>query len=245
MQALKGKVAFITGASKGIGLSTAERFAKEGCNLVLSARSEILLEEISNKIENLYKVKAISIAGDLTNSDNIEKAFKILKENFNKIDILINNAGRGIFNYIENGSLKEWKDVIDLNLTALIHCTHLAVNMMIPARSGHIINISSVAGRIGISGWSVYCATKWAVVGFSDSIRKELTKYNIRVTVIEPGVVTTEWGENMPEEWIKGRQEMKAPLKPENIAEAIYYVVTQPEHVSVNELLIRPTEQER
>jgi len=116
---------------------------------------------------------------------------------------------------------------------------------MIPARSGHIINISSVAGRIGISGWSVYCATKWAVVGFSDSIRKELTKYNIRVTVIEPGVVTTEWGENMPEEWIKGRQEMKAPLKPENIAEAIYYVVTQPEHVSVNELLIRPTEQER
>ncbi len=134
--------------------------------------------------------------------------------------------------------------MIDLNLTGLIHCTHMAVKMMIPQRSGHIVNISSVAGRVGIPGWSVYCATKWAVVGFSESIRKELIKYNIRVTVIEPGVVTTEWGENMPEEWIRSRASMRA-LKAVDVAEAIYYVVTQPEYVSVNELLIRPTEQER
>jgi Short-chain alcohol dehydrogenase of unknown specificity len=116
--------------------------------------------------------------------------------------------------------------------------------MMISQRSGHIVNISSVAGRIGIPGWAVYCATKWAVIGFSESIRKELIKYNIRVTVIEPGVVSTHWGENMPEDWIRSRGAMHA-LKPKDIAEAIYYAVIQPEHVSVNEILIRPTEQER
>lgn len=244
MSSIKDKVALITGASKGIGLAIAERVAKEGCNLLLVARSESLLKEVARKIENQSKVKVISVPADLTNSDDIEKVFKVLKESFGKIDILINNAGRGIFNYIENGSPKEWKEVIDLNLTGLVHCTHLAVKMMIHQRSGHIINISSVAGRIGIPGWSVYCATKWAVVGFSESIRKELIKYNIRVTVIEPGVVITEWGENMPEEWIKSRASMKA-LKPQDIAEAVYYVISQPEHVSVNELLIRPTEQER
>lgn len=243
MQSIKGKVALITGASKGIGLATAQKFAKEGANLILVARSKELLNNVSQKLKE-HGVEILTVPADLTKPEEVEKVFESLKASFNKLDILVNNAGRGIFNYIENGSPKEWKEVIDLNLTGLIHCTHLAVRMMIPQRSGHIVNISSVAGRVGIPGWSVYCATKWAVVGFSESIRKELIKYNIRVTVIEPGVVATEWGENMPEEWIRSRSAMKS-LTAENIAEAIYYVVTQPEHVSINELLIRPTEQER
>ena len=115
---------------------------------------------------------------------------------------------------------------------------------MIKERSGNIINISSVAGRVGIPGWSVYCATKWAVIGFSESIRKELNKFNIKVSVIEPGVVNTEWGENMPDEWILHRAKMNA-LTADDVAEAILFVTTQQKHVSVNELLIRPTEQER
>lgn len=244
MQSIKGKVALITGASKGIGLATAKKFASNGVDLVLVARSEELLKGISKQIKEQFDVNVLSISADLSKTEEVEKVFETLKAHFNKLDILVNNAGRGIFNYIENGSAKEWKEVIDLNLTGLIHCTHLAVKMMILQRSGHIVNISSVAGRVGIPGWSVYCATKWAVVGFSEAIRKELIKYNIRVTVIEPGVVATQWGENMPEEWIKSRGAMKA-LKAEDVAEAIYYVVTQPEHVSVNELLIRPAEQER
>lgn len=244
MQSIKGKVALITGASKGIGLATAKKFASNGVDLVLVARSEELLKGISKQIKEQFDVNVLSISADLSKTEEVEKVFETLKAHFNKLDILVNNAGRGIFNYIENGSAKEWKEVIDLNLTGLIHCTHLAVKIMILQRSGHIVNISSVAGRVGIPGWSVYCATKWAVVGFSEAIRKELIKYNIRVTVIEPGVVATQWGENMPEEWIKSRGAMKA-LKAEDVAEAIYYVVTQPEHVSVNELLIRPAEQER
>lgn len=244
MQSIKGKTAIITGASKGIGLAVAQKFAQEGTNLMLIARSEATLKDLSVKLERENDVKVIYAKADLTNSKDIESAFEIFSKNFNTLDILVNNAGRGIFNYIHNCSPAEWREVIDLNLTGLIHLTHLSVKLMIPQKSGHIVNISSVAGRVGIPGWSVYCATKWGVVGFSESIRKELLKYNIRVSVIEPGVVKTEWGENMPHEWITQRSQMKA-LKPEDIAEAVYYVVTQPANVSVSELLIRPTEQER
>lgn len=244
MQKLKDKVTIITGASKGIGLATAYKFAQEGSDLMLIARSKELLEDITKKIQEKYGVKVLFASSDIAKHEEVEKAFDIFTKSFSKLDILINNAGRGIFNYIQNGSIDEWRDVIDLNLTGLIYLTHLSVNLMIKERKGHIINISSVAGRVGIPGWSVYCATKWAVVGFSESIRKELLKYNIKVTVIEPGVVKTDWGENMPDEWVIQRRKMNA-LTSEDVAEAIFYVVTQPENVSINELLIRPTEQER
>lgn len=244
MKKLNNKVTIITGASKGIGLATAYKFAQEGSDLMLIARSKELLENISKKIQKKYKVKVIFAASDIAKYEEIEEAFDIFTKNFSKLDILINNAGRGIFNYIQNGSVQEWQEIINLNLTGLIYLTHLSANLMIKEKKGHIINISSVAGRIGIPGWSVYCATKWAVVGFSESIRKELLKYNIKVTVIEPGVVKTDWGENMPEEWVIQRGKMNA-LTPEDVAEAIFYVATQPENVSINELLIRPTEQER
>lgn len=244
MKSIKGKVTLITGASRGIGLATAEKFASEGADLILVARTESILKEIANKLQKEYKVKAVALSADISKSEEVEKIFENIRKDFGKLDILINNAGRGIYNLIENISAKECKEIVDLNLTGLILCTHFAVRMMIPQRNGHIVNIASVAGRVGIPGWSVYCATKWAVVGFSESIRKELLKHNIRVTVVEPGVVRTEWGENMPEDWVAQRAAMKA-LKPEDVAEAIYYVVTQPDHVSVNELLIRPTEQER
>ncbi len=244
MKKLNNKVAIITGASKGIGLATAYKFAQEGSDLMLIARSKELLEDIAKKIQKKYKVKVVFASSDIAKYEEIEKATDIFTKNFSKLDILINNAGRGIFNYIQNGSVKEWQEIIDLNLTGLIYLTHLSANLMIKEKKGHIINISSVAGRIGIPGWSVYCATKWAVIGFSESIRKELLKYNIKVTVIEPGVVKTDWGENMPDEWVIQRGKMNA-LTPEDVAEAIFYVVTQPENVSINELLIRPTEQER
>lgn len=244
MKRLAGKVTLITGASRGIGLATAYKFAEHGSELMLIARSENRLKEVTEDIQKRYGVKTIFSVADLSKSDEIEKAFKTFQENFSNIDILINNAGRGIFNYIQNGSIREWKEVIDLNLTGLIYLTHLCVNLMIKQRKGHIINISSVAGRIGIPGWSVYCATKWAVIGFSESIRKELLKYNIKVTVIEPGVVRTDWGENMPDDWIIQRSQMKS-LTPENIADTILFVASQDENVSINELLIRPLEQER
>lgn len=244
MQKLKDKVTIITGASKGIGLATAYKFAQEGSDLMLIARSKELLEDIARKIEEKYGVKVLYASSDISKHDEVKKAFDVFTKNFSKLDILINNAGRGIFNYIQNGSIDEWSEVINLNLTGLIYLTHLSVNLMIKERKGHIINISSVAGRVGIPGWSVYCATKWAVLGFSESIRKELLQYNIRVTVIEPGVVKTDWGENMPDEWIIRRKKTNA-LNPEDVAEAILYVASQPENVSINELLIRPTEQER
>ncbi len=244
MERLKYKVTLITGASRGIGLATAHKFAQEGSDLMLIARSKSLLENLAKLLNEKYGVKVAFAACDIAKPEEIEKAFEVFKKHFSKLHILINNAGRGIFNYIQNGSVEEWKEVIDLNLTGLIYLSHLAVKLMIQQKDGHIINISSVAGRVGIPGWSVYCATKWGVIGFSESLRKELLKYNIRVTLIEPGVVKTDWGENMPEEWILQRSNMKA-LKPEDVAEAIFYAALQPPYVSINEILIRPTEQER
>jgi NADP-dependent 3-hydroxy acid dehydrogenase YdfG len=151
---------------------------------------------------------------------------------------------------IEGADTEEWRRMVNVNLMGLLYCTHAALPLMREQGSGHIVNVSSVAGRTARPGVAVYNATKWAVGGFSEALRQEVAPVNIRVTLIEPGVVRTELADHVTHPLARQaieriRAEMKAPLQAEEIAEAIFYAVSQPQHVSVNELLIRPTEQER
>ena len=152
------------------------------------------------------------------------------------------SAGLGVYGLVREGKAQDWRRMIDLNLFGLICATQQALHLMLPQKRGHIINVSSVAGRISIPGWAVYVATKWGVNGFTDSLRREVCKENIRVTLIEPGAVDTPWGENIPESFQAQRTVF---LNAEDVARAIIYAIEQPLQVSINEVLIRPTQQER
>ena len=161
----------------------------------------------------------------------------------------INNAGLMPLSYFQNGKVDEWERMIDVNIKGVLYCTSAVIPHMLKEKSGHIINISSVAGRIVFAGGSVYCATKHAITAFSEGLRKELSpKYNIRVTCIEPGAVSTELVETITDEsmsgYIQSTKNMKI-LESEDIAKAVLYAIQAPEHVNVNEILIRPTAQER
>ena len=239
---LKGKVAIVTGASSGIGSATARRLASEGSYVVLTSRNEEKLQKVASEIK-AQGGQALAVPADLRYEKHIDRVFEETVQVFGHLDILVNNAGVGIYGPVESGNPEDWRRMIDLNLFGLMYATQCAIRLMKPQRGGHIVNISSLAGRIGLPGWAVYSATKWGVIGFSESVRREILQYNIRITVIEPGAVATNWGENMPKKWVE-RRKRSNPLQPKDIAEAIVYVLRQPDHVSVNELLIRPTLQE-
>jgi NADP-dependent 3-hydroxy acid dehydrogenase YdfG len=240
---IKDKVVIVTGASSGIGLATARQLAGEGARVVLAARNESKLRELASEIET-GGGHALVVRADLRLQEEIDRVFDETERAFGQLDALINNAGRGVYDFIEVGKPDDWRMMLDLNLFGLIYATQRAIKLMKPRKSGHIVNVSSVGGRISIPGWAVYNATKWGVNGFSDAVRKEVLADNIRVTIIEPGAVDTNWGENMPKEWEQMRGKVKA-LESADVAAAILYALKQPDHVSVNELLIRPTQQER
>ncbi|BAI80787.1 short-chain dehydrogenase/reductase SDR [Deferribacter desulfuricans SSM1] len=236
-----GRKVLITGASKGIGLSLAKLLLKKGDTLVLTARTMESsphlkeLEEISN---NFYTINA-----DLSKAEDIEKVYNFTKEKIGSIDILVNNAGRGIYAPLGTETAKSIKEILDLNVFAPIYLTNLFAEDLV-ANKGTIVNIASVAGRKGFAGLSTYCASKWAVVGFAESVRDELHSKGVRVITIEPGLVDTEWGENLPEQFINYKKSVDM-LTPDDVANLIAYAVDAPSHVSLNEVLIRPTNQPR
>ena len=240
---LREKVVIISGASSGIGLATARRLAAEGARVVLSARSAEKLQELASEIEE-NDGSALVVPADFRREADIDRVFDEAVRAYGRVDVLINNAGRGVYDLIEHGKPEDWRMMLELNLFGLIYATQRAIRVMKPQKSGHILHVSSVGGRYSFPGWAVYNATKWGVNGFSDAVRKEVQADNIRVTLIEPGAVDTNWGENIPKEWEQMRGKVKA-LESEDIAEAILYALSQPEHVSVNEVLVRPTQQER
>ena len=166
-----------------------------------------------------------------------------------RVDILINNAGLMPLSFFKNNKVEEWEQMIDVNIKGVLYCTSAVIPHMLDKKSGHIVNLSSVAGRIVFAGGSVYCATKHAITAFSEGLRNELSpKYNIRVTCIEPGAVSTELLETITDEsmakFIQASKSMET-LQSEDIANAILYAIKSPNHVNVNEILIRPTAQER
>jgi clavulanate-9-aldehyde reducatase len=246
---LDGKVAAITGASSGIGEATAELFANEGAKVALLARRGDRLGELAKKIED-GGGKAIPIEIDITDHGKVEAAMAEIAGRLGGLHHLINNAGVMLLGAVEGWDINDWRRMIDVNLLGLLYCTREALPIIRESGGGHIVNVSSVAGRTASFGSAVYNMTKWGVTGFSEALRQEALNSNIRVTCVEPGFVTTELqGHNkhpvVTEGIDKMREEVGTPLEAEDIARGILYAVAQADHVNVNEILIRPTGQRR
>jgi NADP-dependent 3-hydroxy acid dehydrogenase YdfG len=245
---IKDKVAIITGASSGIGFATALALSKAGAKVAIGARRTDKLGDLENKIkENNGEVYAQKL--DVTKKDECKFFVDKVLEKWGSVDILVNNAGLMPLSFVKNLKMDEWDQMIDVNIKGVLYCTAAVVTHMLEKQSGHIVNISSVAGRIVFPSGSVYCATKHAITAFSEGLREELSvRKNIRVTCIEPGVVSTELTNTITDEslqeFVENAKKMKA-LQAEDIANAILYAVESPSHVNVNEILIRPTTQDR
>jgi clavulanate-9-aldehyde reducatase len=245
---LDGRVAAITGASSGIGEATALTLAREGAAVALAARREDRIAELAKRIED-EGGRAIAIATDVSDEASARAFVRRAHDELGRLDILVNNAGVMLLGPVEGADVAQWRQMVDVNILGLLYATHEALPLMREGGGGHVVNVSSVAGRTARAGSAVYNLTKWGVNGFSEGLRQEALHANIRVTVVEPGFVDTELqGHNelpvVQQTLEKAREQIGKVLDAQDIAEAIRYAVTQPEHVSVNELLIRPTRQQ-
>ena len=249
MGSLDGKVTAITGASSGIGEATAELFAQEGSKVALMARRGDRLGELAQRIED-GGGEAIPIEIDITDHGKVEAAMAEIAGRLGGIHHLINNAGVMLLGSVEGWDINDWRRMIDVNLLGLLYCTREALPIIRESGGGHIVNVSSVAGRTASFGAAVYNMTKWGVTGFSEALRQEALNSNIRVTCVEPGFVETELqGHNKHPTVVEGiekaREEAGKILEAEDVARGILYAVAQSDHVNVNEILIRPTGQRR
>ena len=239
MQDLNGKVAVVTGASSGIGPAAARLLASEGVHVVLAARREDKIQALAEEIGD----KAVVVPTDVGDAAQVAKLFATVKERFGGLDLLFNNAGVGYNAKFEVSKPEEWKKTIDANLYGVLYCTQAAIPLLRGRVGAMISTVSSVGGKHGIAGWSVYNATKFAVVGFHDALRKELGEEGIRVSLIEPGAVWTEWGNNVTQEVMHERRSKLDALKAEDIAQALVYAFAQPANVNVQEMLVMPVKQ--
>jgi len=246
---LEGRKALITGASSGIGEATALAMAREGAAVALGARRKQRLDEIVERIES-DGGRAVAIEADVANESQARSLVEGAHAELGGLDCLVNNAGLMLLGPLQGADTDEWRRMIDVNLLGLLYCTHAALPLMRDGGGGDVVNVSSVAGRTAALGSGVYNMTKWGVVGFSESLRQEGAHIGVRVTCVEPGFVDTELqGHNehplVVETIAKMREQTGKVLEPEDIARAIVYVVAQPEHVSINEVLVRPSGQTR
>ena len=245
---LKDKVAIVTGASSGIGYATALALAKEGAKLAIAARRTKQLEQLQNEITKNGGECAV-ISCDVTKRKDCESLIDAVIKKWNRVDILINNAGIMPLSFVKNVKVDEWEQMVDVNIKGVLFCTAATIPHMINQNSGHIVNISSIAGRIVFPAGSVYCATKFAVRAFSEGLRQELsTKHKIRVTTIEPGIVATELTNTITDKSLDSFLEYTKkiePLQSSDIASAILFALNSPLHMNVNEIMVRPTQQER
>lgn len=242
---LDGKVAVITGASSGIGEATAEALAAEGAIVVAAARREERLEDLKQRVEDTG-TRVMTVQCDVTDEEQAHDLIRKANEEFGHVDILVNNAGVMPLSRIEKGLSDQWRQMFDVNVLGLLYVTDAAIQVMKRQGSGHIVNISSVAGRRSNPTTGVYSGTKYAVNAISEALRGELVEYGIRVTIVEPGAVATELTNHITdEEVLEGVKEMAnmEHLESEDIANAVAYAVTQPRRVNVNEILIMPIEQ--
>jgi NADP-dependent 3-hydroxy acid dehydrogenase YdfG len=241
---LNGKVAVVTGASSGIGEATVRSLAGEGAAVVAGARRK---ERLDGLVEEVTRDggKAIAVECDVTDEQQAHALVDRAIEEFGKIDILVNNAGVMLLSKVEKGLSDEWRQMFDVNVLGLLYATDAAVEAMKRQGSGHIVNVSSVAGRKTRPTGGVYSGTKFAVNAISEALRQELLEDGIRITMVEPGAVATELTEHITDEEVREglKQRNIEPLQSEDIANAITYAVSQPQRVSVNEILIRPTQQ--
>jgi NADP-dependent 3-hydroxy acid dehydrogenase YdfG len=246
---LEGQVVAITGASSGIGEATAEILAQAGAAVALGARRADRLSALAKRIESKGG-RALAIPMDITREEEARGFVDRAHKELGRLDVLVNNAGVMLLGPVYGAKIEEWHRMVDVNILGLLYCTHAAFPIMAAQGGGHIVNISSVAGRRAAAGVAVYNLTKFGVCGFSEALRQEGLRVKIRVTVIEPGYVDTELQRHSTHPAIgpatrKMREEIGEVLKSKDIARGILYAISQPPHVSVNEVLIRPTGQAR
>ncbi|WP_047866074.1 SDR family NAD(P)-dependent oxidoreductase [Rubrobacter aplysinae] len=246
MAKLDGKVAVITGASSGIGEATAEALAAEGASVAVAARRKDRLESLSQRIEG-NGGRVLTVECDVTDEGQAHDLIRQVERELGRVDILVNNAGVMLLSRIDKSLSDEWRQMFDVNVLGLLYATDAALEVMKRQQSGHIVNISSVAGRVTNPSSGVYSGTKFAVNAISDGLRKENVDDHLRVTVIEPGAVATELTEHISDDEakdaIEGMVNRMDPLQSEDVANAIAYAVTQPARVNVDEILIKPTDQ--
>ena len=245
---IKDKVAIVTGASSGIGYATALALSRAGVKVAAGARRIDRLESLQNEItKNGGEIFIQKL--DVTIKSECDALADAVMKKWGTIDILVNNAGLQPLSFFKNLKVDEWDKMIDVNIRGVLYCTAAVITHMVNNKSGHIVNISSIAGRIVYPAGSVYCATKHAVTAFSEGLRQEFSqRSNIRITCIEPGLVATELTNTITdkalEKYVEKSKQIEV-LQAEDIADVIVFAVQAPSHVNVNEILIRPTTQER
>jgi NADP-dependent 3-hydroxy acid dehydrogenase YdfG len=241
------KIALITGATAGIGAACARLFAAEGYNLIVTGRREHLLEVLKNKLEHEFRIKVMTLCFDVRENAQVKKHLTKLPKEWQAIDVLINNAGlaKG-FSDIQDGDLDHWESMIDTNVKGLLYVSKAIIPLMVHRKKGHIVNIGSIAGKEVYSKGNVYCATKHAVDALTKGMRIDLLPHKIKVSSVCPGAVNTEFSKvrfDGDEAKAESVYEGYEPLMAEDIAEAIFFVVSRPSRVNINDLLIMPTAQ--
>jgi len=248
---LDGTVALVTGASSGIGAATAASLAAQGAAVALAARRADRLEAVAASITGQGGT-ALVVECDITDEQQAADAVERTVTELGRLDTLVNNAGVMLLGPVSGAPLPEWQQMVQLNVLGLLYCAHAALPHLLraaaegPRQVADMVNISSVAGRAARNGNGVYSLTKHGIGAFSESLRQELTKRYVRVSLVEPGATATELAShNRPEVLQAIRSQFGQTMDASDIADAITYIVTRPRHFAVNEMLIRPTEQER
>jgi len=241
------QTALITGATSGIGEATAKQLANLGYNIIITGRRLDRLKTLQTQIEADYSVSAYILAFDIRDKDATDKAINSLPEQWTQIDIMVNNAGLAAgADPIQDGLWSDWEQMIDTNIKGLLNMSKLIIPGMIARKKGHIINVSSIAGKEVYANGNVYCATKHAVDALTKGMRIDLLPHHIKVGSIAPGMVETEFSivryhgdQDKADNVYKGL----TPLNAMDIAETIEFMVTRPPHVNINDVLIMPTAQ--
>lgn len=241
------KTALITGATAGIGKAIASRFAKEGYNVIITGRRKERLDELEKELTSTYKNRVLSLNFDVRNKEQVLENLGNLPNDWKAIDVLVNNAGLASgLSPIQDGDIEDWEKMIDTNIKGLLYVTRTIAPGMKERKRGHIINLSSIAGKEAYLNGNVYCGTKHAVEAIGKGMRMDLLPYGIKVTQICPGAVETEFSvvrfhgdKNRADQVYAGFE----PLHAEDIADAVYYAASLPPHVNINDMLIMPTAQ--
>ena len=241
------KIVCVTGATSGIGRATAEIFAANGYNLIITGRRKEKLEEFGEELVSKYKIDLIALNFDVRSNEAVNKAFDSLPEGWRAIDILVNNAGLAVgLGPIQEGVIDDWERMIDTNIKGLLYVSRKVLPWLVERKQGHVFNIASIAGKETYLNGNVYCATKTAVDSLSRAMRMDMVPYGIKVTNVAPGAVETEFSivrfkgdQQRADNVYKGYE----PLTGKDIADTIYYVATMPNHVCINDLIITPKAQ--
>ena len=247
MEITNNKIALITGATSGIGMATAKLLASNNFNLIITGRREELLDKLEAELLSTNDIMVYSLAFDVRIKSEVEKAFNQLPAEWQDVDVLINNAGLAVgYEDIVEGSTDDWEQMIDTNVKGLLYMSKVVATKMIARKSGHIVNLSSIAGKEAYKNGNVYCATKSAVLSLTQGMRLDFLKYGIKVSSICPGAVETDFSITRfhgDEERAAKVYDDTTPLYAEDIADAILFMVTRPAHVNIDDMLIMPTMQ--